>query len=163
MMITWSMSRGSLQHYALLAFSPHIPYDNDQALQLRKLHTLQVRRLHCDSLLYPRCLGTTFCPSPIDSIASCRITNFTPVFCGAQKFPVHYTRNNCKFGMRLAKGLDGPGIESRRGRDFPRLSRLALGPTQPPAQCVPGLSRWQSGRGAALTTHPHLTPRLKKE
>ena len=25
--------------------------------------------------------------------------------------------------------LDGPGIESRWGRDFPRLSRPALGPT----------------------------------
>jgi len=37
--------------------------------------------------------------------------------------------------------LDGPGIESRCGRDFPHLSRPALGPAQPPIQCVPGLSR----------------------
>jgi hypothetical protein len=37
--------------------------------------------------------------------------------------------------------LDGPGIESRWGQDFPYLSRLALGLTQPPVQCVPGLSR----------------------
>jgi hypothetical protein len=29
-------------------------------------------------------------------------------------------------------GLDGPGIESRCRQNFPRLSRLALGPTQPP-------------------------------
>jgi len=40
-----------------------------------------------------------------------------------------------------AYGLDGPGIESRWGRDFPHLSRPALRPTQLPAQWVPGLSR----------------------
>jgi len=37
--------------------------------------------------------------------------------------------------------LDGPGIESRWGEIFPQMSRSALGPTQPPAQSVPGLSR----------------------
>jgi len=37
-------------------------------------------------------------------------------------------------------GLDGPGIEFRWGRDFPHLSRPALGSTQPPVQWVPGLS-----------------------
>ena len=31
---------------------------------------------------------------------------------------------------------DGPGIESRWRRDFPRPSRSALWPTQPPIQCV---------------------------
>jgi len=38
-------------------------------------------------------------------------------------------------------GLDGPGIESRWGRDFPHVSRHTLGPIQPPVQGVPGLFR----------------------
>jgi len=38
--------------------------------------------------------------------------------------------------MFTGYGLDGPGIETRWGRDFPYLSRPALGPTQPPVQWV---------------------------
>ena len=44
-------------------------------------------------------------------------------------------------GIATGYGLDGPGIESRWERDFPHLSRPALGHTQPPVQWVPGLSR----------------------
>ena len=42
-------------------------------------------------------------------------------------------------GIAIRYGLDGPGIESRRGRDFPHPSTSALRPTQSPVQMVPAL------------------------
>jgi len=44
-------------------------------------------------------------------------------------------------GIVTGYGLDGLGIESRWKRCFPHLSRLALGPNQPPVQWVPGFPR----------------------
>ena len=44
-------------------------------------------------------------------------------------------------GIATCYRLDGPGIESRCGRDFPHPSRLALGSSQPPIQWLPCISR----------------------
>jgi hypothetical protein len=53
-------------------------------------------------------------------------------------------------GKATGFGMDGPGIESRLGRNIPYVSRRFLGPTQPPVQGVLGLSRdrKRSGRDA---------------
>jgi len=50
--------------------------------------------------------------------------------------------------IATAYGPDGPGIESRWGRDFPYLSRPALRSNQPPVQWVQGLSRASGAAGA---------------
>ena len=46
---------------------------------------------------------------------------------------------NGAIGIATRYGLDGPGIKSRCGRDFPHPSKLVLVPTKPPIHCVPGL------------------------
>jgi len=57
----------------------------------------------------------------------------------------HAKKNVCVpgsvVGIATGNGLDGSGIESRSGRDFPHLLKPALGPTQPPVKWVLGLSR----------------------
>jgi hypothetical protein len=51
-------------------------------------------------------------------------------------------------GIATRYGLDGSGIESRWGRDFPHQSRQALGPTQPPIKWVLGLFPGGKAAGA---------------
>jgi len=66
-------------------------------------------------------------------------------------------------GIVTGCGLDGPGKESRWWRDFPQLSRPALGLNQLPVQWVTGLSPGvKTGRDVTLTPHPLLVSLVKK-
>ena len=78
------------------------------------------------------------------------------------KFGIYFISNtnnqvqfiNCRdsaVGIATRYGLDGAGIESRWGRDFPYLSKPTLRLTQPPIQWVQGAKR--PGRGV-----DHLSP-----
>jgi hypothetical protein len=65
-------------------------------------------------------------------------------------------------GIATDYGLDGPGIESRWGRDFPPVQ---TGPGAHPASCTMGTGSFpgvKCGRGVLLTTHPLLVPRSWK-
>jgi hypothetical protein len=74
------------------------------------------------------CLGTNFC------MFRWNVLLFTAI-------KLKDSGPSSSVGMANGYGLDGPGIESRWGRDFLHLSKPALGPTQPPVQWVPGLPR----------------------
>jgi len=76
-------------------------------------------------------------------------------------WPIHLYSS---VGIATGYGLDGPGIESRWGRDFPHLSRPDLGAH--PASCTMGTGFFpgvKSGRGLIMTPHPLLVPLVMKE
>jgi hypothetical protein len=52
----------------------------------------------------------------------------------------HLVGRDSSVAIAIRYGLGGSGMESWWWRDFPHLSRLALGPTQPLVQWVLGLS-----------------------
>ena len=54
-------------------------------------------------------------------------------------FRILYVTSFSVIGIATRYGLNGPGVESRWGRDFPHPSRPVLGPTQLPIQWVPDL------------------------
>ena len=66
-------------------------------------------------------------------------------------------------GIATGYGLHGQGIEPRWRRNFPHLSRPALGPTQPPVQWVPGISRGQRAAGRDADPSPPSSAVVKKE
>ena len=82
------------------------------------------------------------------------------------RFKVGYSKcrgPGSSVGIATGFGLDGPRIESRWGRDFPHLSRPALGPTQPPVQWVPGLSRGKERPERDADHSPPFRAVVKKE
>jgi len=54
-------------------------------------------------------------------------------------------------------------IDSKWGWDFPHLSKTALGPTQPPVQCVPGHSCGEERPGRDVDPSPPSSAVVKKE
>ena len=74
-----------------------------------------------------------------------------------------YVSRDSSVGTATRYGLDGPGFESRRRRDFPHPSRPALGPTQPHIKWLPGLLPGVKLPGRGVDHPTNLAARLKKE
>ena len=79
----------------------------------------------------------------------------------------HMNIHEAQYGIcgpaSIVGGLQTKGIESRRGRDFPHLSRPALRPKQPPVQCVPVLSRDKERPKRDADTSLPFSAVIKKE
>jgi len=73
-----------------------------------------------------------------------------------------YMGRDSSVGRASSYGLDVPGIESRRGRDFPHASEPVLRSTQPPVQRVPGLSRGVKRPGRGVDHPPQPSTEVKE-
>ena len=76
-----------------------------------------------------------------DSVTNCEVDT--------SKFRVG---RDSSVGIATRYGLDGPGIESRWGRDFRHLSRQVLWPMQPPIEWILGL--FPRGKAAGVWRWP---------
>ena len=91
---------------------------------------------------------------PVQSLSACTRVKLTFTIC---------TRGpGSSGGIATGYGLDGPAIESGWGRNFPHLSRPAMGLTQPPVKWVPGLGRGQRATGG-VTLNPRPSSAVVKK
>ena len=65
-------------------------------------------------------------------------------------------------GIATHYGLDSPGIESPLGLDLLHPSRLALGPTLPPVQWVPGFFPGLKRPGREVSHSPQSSVEIKE-
>ena len=124
-------NRTHTAHY--VAALPH-QYTTGTLLRSQLRFTLQLHYFRWNSPRYHLCRWAP--PTPIEKILAATVTP--------------------KYSPWLRAGRSG--IESWWGRDFPHLPRPALGPTQPPVQWVPGLSRGKERLGRDADPSPLIVP-----
>jgi hypothetical protein len=92
-------------------------------------HYLQGSRIYYDIIPTENEAAGHVCSFPrrqpvTEGTTKCKFTQYSPLRGGWDSVvstATHY-------------GLEGPGIDSQRGRGLPQPSRMGLGPTQPPTQ-----------------------------
>jgi hypothetical protein len=91
----------------------------------------------------------TVCFTPFSLNPLCQFTPLLNLHCLILGLtPFGWMGLDSVVGIATRYRLDGPGIESRLGQDFPYPFRLALGPTQPPVQW--GLRLYPGGKAAGM-------------
>ena len=83
---------------------------------------------------------STYCESNIEACTSTRLCTFT---CKIKLGTKCMRGPGMSVGIATGYGLDGPGIESRRGRDFPPLQ---IGPGSHPASSKMGTVSFPGGK-----------------
>jgi hypothetical protein len=92
------------------------------------------------------------------------LESFSHTCLGFLLLPILVVGRDSSVGIAPRYRLDGPRIESRWRARF--SAPVQIGPEAQPTSCIVGtgsLSRGLSGRRMALTAHPQLAPKLRKE
>ena len=115
--------------------SSHLPSDVNTSCPA----VFPIQLSHCFT---PTCL-TPFWLMPLASLhyttSYLKLSGFqfnVPWFAFVMLTPYFWRGQDSAVSIATCYRLDGPGIESQWGRDFPHSSRLASEPTQPPIQWV---------------------------
>jgi hypothetical protein len=102
-----------------------------------------------------------YCHSPLYQPTVVHSTVYTTVWFSIHGI-VHMWGRDSSVGIATDYGLDDPGIESRRERNFSHTSRPALGSTQPPAQWIPGSFPGVKRPGRGADHPPPSSAEVKK-
>ena len=113
-------------HYSRDMYSAHFKYDTGIYNRDQHEGALNLRELWLPFCSTSHILRFVFLPQTLSTNGRCERISYV--------LRLTTVDRDSSVGIATGYRLDGPGIESRWERDFPHLSRPALGPIQPSVQ-----------------------------